>query len=142
MRYQGLPVVQVLRATVTAVLITLVGAVGIFLWAALGQGAQVYAAPAAVGVAVVSLLAGGIRAGLGAQRKGWFHGAITGNLYALLMSWLASLWLPSFGMADGLTWLLFCMALGAAGGSAGINLQDRLNRRVRATGFDSYRFYS
>lgn len=140
MRYQLFPVVQVLRATVTALLVTLLGTGGIFLWAAVGQSAQLYAAPAAFGVTVVSLLAGGIRAGLTAQRKGWFHGAITGNLYALVMSWLASLWYPSFGVADGLLWLSFSMALGAAGGSAGINLGDRLKRR--SPGFDSYRFYS
>jgi len=141
-KYQALPVVQVLRAAVTALAITLAGAVGIFFWVALGQAGQYYAAPVAMGVAVISLLAGGIRAGLEAPRKGWLHGAITGNLYALVMSWVASLWFPSFGLGDGLTWLLYSMALGAVGGSAGINLREKRLFRAKRPGLNSYRYYS
>lgn len=71
---------------------------------------------------VLAVAAGGMYAGKKARRMGWFHGALSGLVYMLLVTWMVG---PDFSVAQLATvsWLqdaLLAAGAGAVGGVLGV----------------------
>lgn len=73
-------------------------------------------------VNVLAVVAGGLYAGKKARRLGWLHGAVSGLVYIVLVTWMVG---PDFSLAQLATaaWLqdaALALAAGAVGGVLGV----------------------
>ncbi|MEB3102033.1 TIGR04086 family membrane protein [Ferviditalea candida] len=71
----------------------------------------------------LSIFAGGLASGRKADKKGWYHGAVLGIVYSLLILAIAHFGFDSTLGLNALSLILLSLMLGALGGAIGVNVK-------------------
>jgi len=121
---EGLNLKYVLLGVLTALVLAFVlsGVVGVIIYQ--GWLSDIHSPITMTVVSFVCLFAGGVYAGRRAGRAGWVHGALTGFLYLVLVSIIGLLVFDQLASVVVLLQRLAVgVALGAVGGTVGINIR-------------------
>lgn len=71
----------------------------------------------------LSIFAGGLASGRKAEKKGWYHGAVLGIVYSLLILAISYFGFDSTLGINALTLFLLSLVIGALGGAIGVNVR-------------------
>jgi len=105
-----------------ALFIAAIGTLIVSLWAHFGNLSDSHMVAAAYVIHCLAVICGGFTSSKCARERGWYHGALTGFIYAVLMTGIGIVVYNTFDMsAGGLFRALLMVLMGAFGGIMGVN---------------------
>lgn len=116
----------------TMAISTIFGCSGTVFYCLMSDEKVIYLPFALVSVALISTALGGIRCGMSADVKGWFHGCMAAACYLVAVIIIKEMVFPAthFNQSE-LVMAGIILTVGGAGGILGINMKYLLRRKTR-----------